>query len=1132
MSNTNPKETNVMQDFSNRRDEILGEMKISGDALDKTWQAGKFDLEKVAEAMDDIKTGQEINFGGKIYVIKELGTDYIILETLDTEKPIKVQKSAFVTSLVEGELLVPKNTLLEAGAFTTQEAIETIKTLRENQEIKIENKIFIVTSIEGDYVTIENAGDAEPIELSKQVLTMHLVKGTMPKGLEKGDGTSKGGIPESTEQVTDVEKRAETLQETVRTAFEGWEKMNPKQLKGLLEKHFPKLVERMALSTNLGDIRDTVKQVLSILKISYDTKKNEGEKEESKPTDETEKDRDVKPEEGENRLETKEKREQTDPIIGKFLRKAGGGTVYEITKSFIEGDEVKYSIRAFDDRGRGTAEQLNSTELITAAEMVEKFEVYERQELLENLKDDFLEKAKASFKDAKWYDKLRFEFARMIKGEKMESGLSPEARESLDALNSYLNKLLASAERKWKNEKRSPEDIERLKTLYKAKFMSGIQLEAEYDKMYEEKIENTKTGVGRILGKIKNVWNKTPTGVKIGLSVASIGALGFFTGGIAGAVLAGSMPLAGIAASSTVTKNYGRTWGAWAGVGVTQAMRGLLTGGLATPLVLTAVAARVALESAHGTSTARDNLKKLYNQTEIAKEKLQNKELSPEERANLEAELTSYRQQFESSKANFDQVAGKFDENMRNVEERYNRGEIKPKEYLAEMEHYKMRDEIIETLKKGIALAGLAVAFGSGFGGGEGGEHDPTPIEPEPVIPEPTPEPTFDNDAIVRQGEGITHAYERQLDNDPDLVKAYESKLGMDYESNKGNFLARLAKDMGYIDSAGNDVRVAAADVSAYELNMDGTTSEFHDGKFVETHNAGAAFESPVDSHEYSHDGSPEYKSVSTIDPDTIKSTPMGPDDIASTPEKTEATEPAPKVGPGEILTSKVDVPADVLQSFDKFDEGLSESDYQDLINTPADRLIQTGAGADGLSTSLSLDEENLSAIVMNIKENTGLEPLPYESAHDYINRGLEELGSPANIDQIHTGQAYAGLSLESQEFIGNTNQQTYNNYLDIFFDKSGGQWSLEGAEDINFKTDIGNQRAANVFFNMGEGNVTAASLQKALDIPSASAAKLFDFFTQTKEFTESTLGSDAVNGNITIAEITRKMTDSITEGK
>ncbi len=96
--------------------------------------------------------------------------------------------------------------------------------------------------------------------------------------------------------------------------------------------------------------------------------------------------------------------------------------------------------------------------------------------------------------------------------------------------------------------------------------------------------------------------------------------------------------------------------------------------------------------------------------------------------------------------------------------------------------------------------------------------------------------------------------------------------------------MARLAKDMGYIDSAGNDVRVAAADVSAYELNMDGTTSEFHDGKFVETHNAGAAFESPVDSHEYSHDGSPEYKSVSTIDPDTIKSTPMGPDDIASTP--------------------------------------------------------------------------------------------------------------------------------------------------------------------------------------------------------------------------------------------------------
>jgi hypothetical protein len=73
-------------------------------------------------------------------------------------------------------------------------------------------------------------------------------------------------------------------------------------------------------------------------------------------------------------------------------------------------------------------------------------------------------------------------------------------------------------------------------------------------------------------------------------------------------------------------------------------------------------------------------------------------------------------------------------------------------------------------------------------------------------------------DAYINKGEGITHALKRQLEDNPDIAK----KLGI-IGKPTGSDLARIAKDFGYINDDGSDVRVFMGRGAAYELTLDDT---------------------------------------------------------------------------------------------------------------------------------------------------------------------------------------------------------------------------------------------------------------------------------------------------------------------
>jgi kynurenine formamidase len=108
-----------------------------------------------------------------------------------------------------------------------------------------------------------------------------------------------------------------------------------------------------------------------------------------------------------------------------------------------------------------------------------------------------------------------------------------------------------------------------------------------------------------------------------------------------------------------------------------------------------------------------------------------------------------------------------------------------------------------------------------------------------------------DKGAFIQKGEGITHAFMRQLDSDASLVQALErmfEEKGIDlhYEDNKGVFLSRVAQEFGYIDESGADVRVFHGNDAAYDLRLEGNNVIVHEwanGAKIEYHTFGSAFE-------------------------------------------------------------------------------------------------------------------------------------------------------------------------------------------------------------------------------------------------------------------------------------------------
>ena len=112
---------------------------------------------------------------------------------------------------------------------------------------------------------------------------------------------------------------------------------------------------------------------------------------------------------------------------------------------------------------------------------------------------------------------------------------------------------------------------------------------------------------------------------------------------------------------------------------------------------------------------------------------------------------------------------------------------------------------------------------------------------------------------IVHKGEGIEHAFIRQIEGNHELAK------GLGYEGNLNDakalhaFAGReahiIAIKTGYVDNAGHEVRVAEADKMGYEIKMENghpvVNEETAEGKILETHHEGDKFEENPDKGEY-----------------------------------------------------------------------------------------------------------------------------------------------------------------------------------------------------------------------------------------------------------------------------------------
>jgi len=91
-------------------------------------------------------------------------------------------------------------------------------------------------------------------------------------------------------------------------------------------------------------------------------------------------------------------------------------------------------------------------------------------------------------------------------------------------------------------------------------------------------------------------------------------------------------------------------------------------------------------------------------------------------------------------------------------------------------------------------------------------------------------------DAIVRYQEGIETVFVRQIIASSDIAEKYGYVQGADLNAFAWNLADLLAKDFGYINSKGKEIRVSKPDIAAYELRLkDGVliVYEYYNKKIV-----------------------------------------------------------------------------------------------------------------------------------------------------------------------------------------------------------------------------------------------------------------------------------------------------------
>jgi len=114
---------------------------------------------------------------------------------------------------------------------------------------------------------------------------------------------------------------------------------------------------------------------------------------------------------------------------------------------------------------------------------------------------------------------------------------------------------------------------------------------------------------------------------------------------------------------------------------------------------------------------------------------------------------------------------------------------------------------------------------GNGSGNGTGGGYILGQILTPPEL------------AVVRSKEGIETVFVRQIMANNELAKTYGYVEGTDLETFAWNIADVIARAFGYVNpNTGKEIRVAKADIAAYELKMEDrklTVYEYYDSKIV-----------------------------------------------------------------------------------------------------------------------------------------------------------------------------------------------------------------------------------------------------------------------------------------------------------
>ena len=823
--------------------------------------------------------------------------------------------------------------------------------------------------------------------------------------------------------------------------------------------------------------------------------------------------------------------DNTQRYIGKFISPDGGKTLYQVDSAeIVESDKDKHQKKlVLKTRALGGAvAKLFSTDNIPSPRKkgekdenifnAEKdgFSMVNRATHLQNLNDKFTSNMKEDFKDMNGFKKMWLSVKKSIKGQDLETGLSGKTQESLSELNTYLDRLTTTMADRLRERGYSAEDIEKAKRRYRAKYMASLEVRSERQKLKDEKEDRlTDNPVGRGIKWFKGMGEKYPS-FRSALGYGAIGAAAAMKGLRVMKMFSGAG--AGILAGTAVRKIGDHMWEDSDKANTERAK--LTTEIDKTKEVLEQQAQKIKELIAHD-----PEFKNPQTKIDIREIGHQMREVKSRMRALGES---------------VDNQSGRINKKRAELAKQYDNGAIPLSAFLKEDERLEKLETKARTIWRSLAIiatigAGLAVGGIPDLDFGDADEagvpKGPHALDEVVITPDDADIDILEgseSDALAQKGDGVTQVFKRQLDDNADLVKGFEEKLGMDYESNKPLFLKKMAEEFGYIDSNGDQVRILDGHGAGYQLQIDSdgnpNVQEIAGGKNTETHAWGDGFEkgSALDNYEYPKNGE------GTGPDGRLDGDPVGPDGRLD----------GDKVDPAQALEVKENatLQKNIISKIDSYVDDFDGRKYAGAMNMQAQALL------DADPQDLTDAQKGLQEIIKDLDLDT--DPLAYESSEEYLNRVLRDADAPFNIEDIEEHRAFDtnkdiitdsvpdGENLDAQqnadvaEVIDQRPRLAYKDYMDNWFEKDGAginNWVIEGT-DIHFD-QISNLSAREVFYALENGNVTPEILGNQLQIPQAAADRLFDFYEETKQLAETTMGSNYVTENMTIKDIVRDVT-------